>query len=208
VTAALKFDVSARVFAAALLATVVALAGGVWFLSIAPKHSKASTLETAIQADQSKLSAALRAQHEAATTQSKAAQLNELRSALPDALAMPQILDQLDGIAHKSGVTLDAVTPSPPIVGIGYQAVPLTVVVDGRFFAVKKFLQLMRTQVSIGKVRVQAKGRLFDVSGFQLNETEPAPTVTATFQMEAFYFAPSAQPVQPLTTSTTTTPAS
>jgi hypothetical protein len=208
VTAALKFDVSARVFAAALLATVAALAGAVWFVSIAPKHSKASSLQTAIQADQTKLAAALRAEHQSAAAKQQSKQLGVLQSALPDQLQMPQILDQLNGIARRAGVTLDTVTPGPAVVGVGYEAVPLTVVVDGRFFDVKQFLHLMRTQVSIGKVKVHAKGRLFDVSGFQLQQTEPAPTVTATFQMQAFYFSPSAQPAQPSTTATTTTPIS
>ncbi len=204
---ALKFDLSPRIFAVALLATVVAIAGAAWFVTIAPKHSDAAKLEAAIQADQTRLAAAARVQQvPKATQKAKAASVSQLEAALPDELAMPQVVDQLNGLAVQAGVTLDTVTPQAATVGIGYESVPLTVVVDGQFFGVKRFLQLMRTQVSIGKAKVHASGRLFDVQGFQLNQTEPAPTVSATINMEAFYFAPTAGlPVPGASTDTTET---
>lgn len=206
-TAALKLDLSARTFAVALLATVVALAAGAWFVSIAPKHSKASTLDTSIQQAQTKLSTLQAAQH-AQPTGTQAKQFGALSAALPSALAMPQVVDQLNTIAREAGVTLDTVTPGAAVLGIGYEAVPLTVVIDGRYFSVEKFLNLMRNQVQVHKTSVHAHGRLFDVQGFTLNQTEPAPSVTATLTMNAFYYTSQvAAPPVTSTDGTTTTPA-
>jgi Tfp pilus assembly protein PilO len=205
VTAALKLDLSARAFAAALATLAVVLAGAMWFLAISPKHSKASSLSTQIQAEQAKIATATREAHQTLTAKQKSAQLKALEAALPSELGMPQIVDQLDGLARDSGVSLDGVTPGTPVVGVGYYAQPITVVVDGRYFGVKQFLHLVRTRVSIKKSDVNVKGRLYDVSSVQLQQTEPAPTVTATLSMEAFYFAPGAAPAPPTTPATTTT---
>jgi Tfp pilus assembly protein PilO len=208
VTAALKLDLSARAFAAALAALAVVLAGAMWFLAISPKHSKASSLSQQIGAERAKIAAAIREAQQSRATKTTSAQLKALEAALPSELAMPEIVDQLDGLAREAGVSLDTVTPNVPVVGVGYYAEPITVVVDGRFFDVKKFLNLVRTRVSIQKANVHVKGRLYDVSGVALQQTEPAPTVTATLNMEAFYFSPTAAPAPVDTTSTTTTPTS
>jgi Tfp pilus assembly protein PilO len=206
VTAALKLDLSARAFAAALAALVLVIAGATWFLSISPKHSKVSSLAQQIQSEQAKISTAQRQASQSNAAKTQNGQLQALEAALPSQLAMPQIVDQLDGLAQQAGVTLDTVTPFVPVVGVGYEAVPITVVVDGHYFGVQQFLHLVRTRVSIGKANLHVSGRLYDISSIQLEETEPAPTVAATLQMEAFYFAPSATAAP--ATSTTTTPVS
>jgi Tfp pilus assembly protein PilO len=198
VTAALKLDLSARAFAAAMLATAVVAGGGGWFLLISPKHHKAATLQTDIQSAQQKLADARQALAEA-----KKAQQPALGRALPSQLAMPQVLDQLSALADHSKVTLNSVTPSTAVAGAGYYAVPMTVVVQGRFFAVEKFLELARNQVSLKQDKFHASGRLLDVSSVQLSST--TPDVTATLQMRVFYFSPTAAPPAPATTPTDTT---
>jgi Tfp pilus assembly protein PilO len=198
VTAALKLDMSARAFAAALFATAVVAAGGGWFLLIAPKHHKAATLQTDIQAAQQKLADA-----RLALAKAKKAQQPALVAALPSQLAMPQILDQLNALAHRAHVSLNSVTPSAAVVGTGYYAVPIAVSVEGRYFGVEKFLQLVRSQVSVKKDKLHASGRLLDVSSVQLSST--APDVTASLQMQAYYFSPTAAVPAPATTTTDTT---
>jgi Tfp pilus assembly protein PilO len=197
VTAALKLDVSARAFAAALLATAVAVAGAGWFVVIAPKRHQAATLATDIQSAQAKLAAA-----RLAAAKAKASERPALQAALPGELAMPQILDQLNAVADRAGVRLDTVTPAAAVAGTGYYAVPLTVVVEGRFFSDEKFLQLVRNQVALKDSKLHASGRLFDVSSMQLSTT--APTVTATLQMRAYYFSATATTAAPVTTTDTT----
>ena len=207
-TAALKLDLSPRIFAAALLAAAVAIAGAGWYVVVSPKRDKVATLDTAIQADQGKLAAAA---HAAAQPKGAAARAKReaaaLGSALPDQVAMPQIVDQLSALADQAGVTLDTVTPAAASIGAGYYTIPLTVVVDGHFFDVKTFLRLVRNQVAPAGAKFSASGRLFAVTGVELDQTEPAPSVTATFQMSAYSYAPGATPPVP-TTSTDATDAS
>lgn len=205
-TAALKLGLSPRVFAAVLSVAAVAICGAGWFGVIAPKHDQATKLETAIQADQSRLATAY---HQARTARRhRRAEQAALDAALPPGVAMPNIVDQLNALADQAGVLLDTVTPgTSPTVGTGYVTVPLTVIVDGRYFAIEKFLRLVRTQVVTQKSSIAASGRLFDVTSVQLVQAEPTPTVTATFQVNAYYYSPGATAPQPAsTTDTTTTP--
>jgi hypothetical protein len=203
VTAVLKLDLSPRLFAAALLGTVAVIAGAAWFMVVSPKHDRAATLQSAIEADQTKIAAA---QHAAAQpTPEQTGQQAATQAALPDDLAMPQIVDQLNALADQSAVTLDIVTPGAVETGVGYVDVPLTVVVDGHYFAVQKFLHLVRNQVTFAKHKLFASGRLFSVTSMQLNQTEPAPNVTATFTLKAFYFSPGAAPPAPAPTTTDST---
>lgn len=204
-TTALRLSVSPRAFAGALLAIVAVLGGATWFLSVAPKHDKAATLQKAIQSDQAKLASASHAGKTSSSAKTESTQIGVVDAALPNQLAMPQVVDELDALAKHAGVTLDSVTPAAAVDGTGYVAVPLTVVVDGHFFAVDHFLRLIRTQVSVDKTKISASGRLFDVSGVELNQTEPAPMVTATVQMQAYYYSPGATPVSTDATGASTT---
>jgi Tfp pilus assembly protein PilO len=199
-TGTLRLDLTARTVAVALLAVVVVAAGVGWFAVVAPKRSQASRLETTIAAKQAQLANATHAQ--TADESPKGVKVRNLGKALPDRLAMPQVVEQLNQLATRAGVTLDTVTPSAAVPGFGYEAVPLSIVVDGHFFAVEQFLHLVRVQVQLGKDHVRAAGRLFDVQSVSLQQTEPAPMVTATLNLRAFYYASG---ITPLATATDTT---
>jgi Tfp pilus assembly protein PilO len=125
--------------------------------------------------------------------------------ALPDVPLIPDVVDQLNALATRSGVALDTITPQAPVPGIGFEAIPLTVVVDGHYFAVEKFVQLVRQQVQLDKSELEANGRLFDVQGVQLQQTEPAPSVTATLSLRTFYYDAGAADATATTTDGTTT---
>ncbi len=201
-TAALKLDLSPRKFAAILLATTVVLAGAAWFLAVGPKRSEASKLQATIQTKQSEIASA--EQERAASTQRVSAGAGQLLTAMPTEAAMPQVLDELNALAGKAGVTLDTVTPATAVPGTGYTAIPLSVVVDGRFFPVQRFLALVRTRVETGKTRLRASGRLFDIQSVQLVQTEPAPSVTATLGLRAFYLSSQAAPAAAVEQTATT----
>lgn len=207
---ALKLDLSPRVLAAALLAVAVVIVGAGWFVAIAPKRDKAATLQASIQADQTRLAAAARSKQRATANAKQLKRLQAaLGNALPNDVAMPQIVDQLNALALQAGATLDTVTPGVAAPGNGYEIVPLQVTVDGHYFAVEKFLQLLRRQVSFDKSKLSASGRLFSVSGMQLSQTGPTSMLTATFSMNAYYYAPGVSAPLPAsstaTTDTTTT---
>lgn len=199
-TAAIRLDLSSRAFGAALIGLVVALSAAAWFVAVAPQRSHASQLAQTIQEKQSTLEAK---RHERSSGGSGGVELGRLRTAMPDALDMPQVVDELNALAGEAGVTLDTVTPQAATLGIGYTSVPLTVVVDGHYFGVEQFLHLVRTRVAMAKAKLDADGRLYDVQGVQLEQTEPAPNVTATLTMSVFYYTGAAAPT-PASTETTT----
>ena len=204
-TAAFKLNLTARTIAVALLGLTVLVLGAGWFVVVSPKRSEASKLGATVTSKQSELTAAQHVEH--ASTSVHAASSRLAGEALPDKLLMPDIVDQLNSLAARSGVVLDTVTPSTATPGTGYEAVPLSVVVDGHYFAVERFLNLMRNQVRLASGKLQASGRLFDVQGVQLQQTEPAPMITATVSARAFYYSAAAAlpPPAPTTTDSTTT---
>jgi Tfp pilus assembly protein PilO len=175
------------------------VAGAGWFVLVSPKRSQAAKLAETIQTKQASLSAA---QHtHRATGAGTTASARGLNEALPSSLGMPQVVDELNALARRAGVTLDTMTPQPSVNGTGYVTVPLSVVVDGRYFSVEHFLHLVRTQVRIDKNKLSAGGRLFDVQGMTLQQTEPAPSVTATLTLRTFYYSPTANVAPPPTTT-------
>jgi Tfp pilus assembly protein PilO len=199
VNKSVNFTLTARTVALLLLGVAVLFAGAGWFIVVSPKRTKATELASTIQSKQSQLTLA---QHTPAPSPAKAAaDTAAVGAALPDDVVMPQVVDQLNTLATRAGVTLDTITPQAAVTGTGYTSVPLDVVVDGRYFGVEKFLRLVRNQVKLQKTQVAAAGRLFDVQSVQLQQTEPAPTVTATLTLDAFYYSPTATQTVPTTTT-------
>jgi Tfp pilus assembly protein PilO len=193
----MKREITPRAIALVLVGVAVVLGAAGWFLLVSPKRSQASKLAATIQTKQSQVSTE---SHQSSTV-AGSAPAKALGEALPDVPGMPDVVDQLNALATRSHVALDTITPQAAVPGTGYEAIPLTVVVDGRYFAIERFLQLVRKQVQVDKSSLVAKGRLFDVQGVQLQQTEPAPSVTATLTLRTFYYAAG---VSAATTATTT----
>lgn len=178
---------SPRTLAVALAAFVVLVTGAMWVLAISPKHTAASTLDTQIRSTQAELKLAQR-RTRTTSTQKQPAESAPLLRALPDTVAMPDIMLELSRLASEASISLDTVTPQAPISFDGYSAVPITVVVSGKFFAVKQFLHDLRTQVRVDADGARASGRLFDVESVQLGQAVPVPLLTATLAVRAFVF--------------------
>jgi Tfp pilus assembly protein PilO len=193
----MKREITPRAMAVVLLGVAVVLGAAGWFLLVSPKRSQASKLAATIGTKQAQVSTET---HQASAA-AEPVQSESLGKALPNVPLMPDVVDQLNALATRSGVALDTITPQTPVPGTGFEAIPLTVVVDGRYFAVEKFLRLVREQVQLDQSSVAADGRLFDVQGVQLQQTEPAPSVTATLSLRTFYYEAA---VAPPTTGTTT----
>jgi Tfp pilus assembly protein PilO len=197
----MKREITPRAIAFVLLGVAVVLGAAGWFLLVSPKRSQASKLASTIQTKQSQVSTET---HQSSTVAGSAPAAT-LGQALPDVPGMPDVVDQLNALATRSGVALDTITPQAAVPGTGFEAIPLTVVVDGRYFAIEKFLQLVRKEVQVDKSRLVANGRLFDVQGVQLQQTEPAPSVTATLSLRTFYYDAGAADATATTTDGTTT---
>jgi Tfp pilus assembly protein PilO len=196
---------SGKVVVGLAAAAVALFAAAGWMLLVSPKRSQASDLDAQIAQVESELSIRAHGQSTAQNRLSKS-DLQNLERALPDGTAMPAIVLQLSALAAQSGVTLNTITPAAPMSAGSYQALPMTVVVDGHFFGVRDFLRRVRTQVRVGDQSVKATGRLFDVQAVDLQQTEPAPQVRASLTMRAFvYGAAGSQPATPTTPSTEST---
>ena len=194
----MKREITPRAIAFVLIGVAVVLGAAGWFMMVSPKRTEATKLAAAIETKQSQVSTET---HQASTAAQQPAATQSVGKALPDVPLMPDVVDQLNTLAGTSGVALDTITPQAPVAGAGYESIPLTVVVDGRYFAVEKFLRLVRQQVQLDKTQLDANGRLFDVQGVQLQQTEPAPSVTATITLRTFYYATG---ITPAATDTTT----
>ena len=197
-----SLKLSSQMTAAALFAVVAVGTAGAWFVEVGPQRSKAAQLSTDLQAKQAQVTQQQQAKQSSTGGLTKQ-QLAAIAAAMPDQLGMPQVVDQLNVLAGRANVTLDSISPNAPTIGAGYTAVPMTVVVDGDYFDVQQFLHVVRTEVTLKK-KLHAAGRLIDVQSVALSQTEPAPKVTATLAMEAFYYT-GVQPTVPDPTATTTT---
>jgi Tfp pilus assembly protein PilO len=183
-------------FGAAAGALVV-LAVAAWFLVVAPKRSEAADLRVQIAAAKEELASRHARGPSVPGAGSGPVTVSEaqtLAQAMPDSAQMSSLVRRLDRLARRAGVTLDTITPQTETPGAGYRSIPLTVVVDGRFFAIQRFLRLVRTQVQVRGGRVQGRGRLLDVQAIDLQQAEGAgSSVRATLTMQAFVYAGGAQ---------------
>src|SRR5438093_7181593 len=174
---------------------------------VAPQKSAGGRLDSELQAVQTQIVAAQSAAHAkpAKTNPAQATDLFRLTKAMPDSDDMPGILRHLSRIARTSSVTLESVSPTVRIpLTQGYGALPLSIIVKGRFGEVSTFLRQLREQVSVGKNgRLRVDGRLFVAN--QLQITSDGRVLTATLKLDAFVYgvAPPAPPASPTAASTT-----
>jgi len=183
-----------------LAATFLLLAGFTWWILISPKQSKVSSLEGNIKTAQSQLSQLSSNAH--AAHRHMVSQTLLLTRAMPNAVAMPQILYQLTRIATEEHVSFDGINPGSPTSYSGYESVPMTIQISGTFFGVEGFLQQLRNQVQVAGADIQATGRLYDVLSVTLQAVAPAPRVNAMINLNAFEYTGIG--LTPGTTTTTT----
>ena len=127
----MKREVTPRAMAFVLLAVAVVLGAAGWFVLVSPKRSQASKLAATIATKQSQVSSET---HQASAV-AQPERTQSLGKALPDVPLMPDVVDQLNGLATRSDVVLDTITPQAPVPGTGFESIPLTVVATGRLIA-------------------------------------------------------------------------
>ena len=102
------------------------------------------------------------------------------------------------------------VTPTAPAAAAGSQAVPITLAIDGHYFGIANFLQLLRTKAELKGEQIKVSGRLYSVDSVSFSGTggAGAGTIGATLALNAFTYAgaPAAAPT-PLPTELRTRPA-
>jgi type IV pilus assembly protein PilO len=178
---------------------LLALAG--WMLLVSPARSKSADLATQIQSTQSEITtrrAAIAAKPKI-QVDVRSSDLFRLTKAVPGRPDMPGIVLELNRLAAGTGVTFNAITPSAVVAAQGYNVLPLSVVVNGRFGEVNTFLNRLRKLVTVRKGRLDASGRLFAIDNVAFAEEAEAkfPKVQATITLDAFVYAggkPAADP--------------
>jgi Tfp pilus assembly protein PilO len=189
-------DPKVAIGAAVAAGLLLTLAG--WFLLVSPARSKADELQTSIDSTQSEISArrAALAAKPKIRVDVRSSDLFRLTKAVPDHADMTGLVLQLTRLSKGTGVSFQSVTPSPQVVGLGYNVQPLSVVVQGRFGEVNDFLHRLRKLVTVRKAKLDARGRLFAIDNVALREASKLkfPSVEATITLDAFVYAGGAPP--------------
>lgn len=156
-----------------------------WFAVVSPQRSKASELDGKITESRTALSLAQslnRADARRATT----VEARALARAMPAESQMSEILRQLSSAARKTRVRVNSVTPRAAVPLSGYEALPLSVVVEGRYFGIANFLGVLRTKTRVSDDAVRAKGRLYSVDEIQFAGSPEEEFLQATMTINAY----------------------
>lgn len=196
-----------------LVAVIVGLAG--FMLVVQPQRSKISSLNGQISSQQLEL-ANLHTRSHNGKPDLQAAELFQLSRAMPDTVDQAGIVLTLAQLAERAGVKLASIQPSTIVtLSDGAQAIPITVVVDGKWNSVSAFLADIRNQVRTKGKLFTVAGRLFDIDTIQVgNSQSHAGSSTATpsaaliqvqLGLNAFAYGIPPAPAAPSSTTTTST---
>lgn len=188
----MTFKSNQAVLVAALVGLALLIAAGGMLVLVLPQRSQVGNLNHQVTAAEATLAAA----HAPMRTSEKphATDLFRLMEAMPDTDQMPAILTDLSRLAKASSVGIVSVHPSPRILlPLGYSALPLAVVVNGKYPAVTRFLRLLRQAVQVPNGKLHVTGRLFVANQIALSSAN-GRTVQASLNLDAFdYGAPPPQ---------------
>jgi len=136
---------------------------------------------------------------------------------MPNKLDTPDVILTLNGLAQKSGISFDSITPQGPsstttTTPDPFAAEPIQATFTGSYYNLLTFLQRVRNLVRVQNGKLFTAGRLFDVSGVSLAQGPNGwPQVTATLTINEFVpqsvaaIAPAADGTDTTSTATTTT---
>ncbi len=195
----------ATIAGAAGALVLVAAAG--WFLLVSPQRSKAAKLDEQIVTAESQLAQRRQAlARPSAHVKVKPGDLYRLTKALPNGTDMAGIILDVNRLSSRNGLSFTSIQPSAEVPGTGYVAHPLSVVVQGRFGNVSRFLGDLRTLVGIRKSRLDARGRIYSITQVDLGAPEGEakfPVVKATVTVNAYAFSAPQTGTAPTNPSTT-----
>jgi len=187
----MKDKLTPNVVAALTVLAVVTVALIGWFGLVSPQRSTASDLDRQIAGTKTQLAVARSTTEPGASEggKSSGASTVTLARAMPERAEMADVLRQLQRAARRTEVRLDSVTPQAVAAQSGYNAVPMDVVVSGRYFGVQRFLRYLRMQAGVDGSHVHATGRLFSVDSVNLAGDKQLPHLAATIHLNAFTYS-------------------
>jgi hypothetical protein len=199
----MKDKLTPTVVAALAMVAVAAVALLGWFALVSPQRSTAADLDRQIAETKTQLAVARASTDSGAAGKGGGGSAPTLARAMPQRTEMAGVLRQLQRVADRSEVRLDSVTPQAVAAQSGYSAVPMDVIVSGRYFSVQRFLRQLRTQAGVTGPHVHATGRLFSVDSVSLAAGEAKlPQLAATIHLNAFTYDGSAAPATSATPKT------
>ena len=176
---------------------VAVVAGGLllvavigYFALISPRRSDAAHLKQQTAAVQKQIDANRSTGFMQALPAVRSAGVFSLTKAMPKQLETPNVIIELSGLAFGSGITFDQISPgtsstspttaAPTTASTDPFAVePIQVQFSGSFYNLVSFLQRLRNLVRVENGRLNASGRLFDVSDIAFCEV-PATSCSTT----------------------------
>lgn len=187
-------------------AGVVVLALGLYML-VLPQRHKAADLTQQISQTQTQIFVARAAAAKKPEERVPVSNLFKLAKAMPDQTDMTGIILQLQKTADAAGVELASIQPGSPAAGVGYTTQPLNLTIDGKYFAVTKFLEGLRLLVTVENGKLDARGRLFSVSDIHFGPgARGFPSLGAVMDVNAYvYSGGSSTTPAPVATGTATT---
>ena len=179
-----------------------------WFVLVSPQRSKASDLDAKLVVAEGQLADAQRVLA-APNKQHTREALAAAKRALPDTPETSAILRQLSALVKSSETELDTIGPGPVATTGGAEPFPLSLTLKGHYFAIQKFVRLLRESADVSKGKITGNGRLYSIDSIGFAGAGAAPgqsagIIAATITLNAYVYAPPPAPT-PTTTTTTTT---
>jgi Tfp pilus assembly protein PilO len=207
---------AAQVALTACALLLVAMVG--YFALVAPKHHTAASLKSQTAAVQAQIDQNRSSAFTKALPAVRSASVFSLTQAMPSQLDTPEVILQLNALAHASGISFDQISPgtggantATPDPASPFAAYPVQVQFSGNFYNLVTFLQRVRNLVRVQHGNLFTSGRLFDLSDVTFAAgTKGFPQIQATLVLNEFVpqtpaATTTAVPGSTDTTSTTTT---
>lgn len=200
-------NLSRRAVYGLLVAGLLAVALVGWLGVISPKRSESARLDSELLAVEQTIAVRRLALGAAAGggSRNEFGDLVRLAKAFPPEVDAASLLVELDLLASASGVELESITPQAPVAaaGTGVDVIPIDLAVEGEYTEISRFLGRLRSQVTVGRNRLRATGRLYSVDHIDLNEgTRKFPQLRAALKLNAYRFAGGATAATPEATTT------
>lgn len=194
---------------AALAAVNLMLVAGGWLALVSPQRHHAASAQQQVQSVQTQLQQLAAETTPVAPKQPviKTAGLYQLAHAMPATEDEPDLLLTVDELATASGVKVTALSPTNATQAQGYEVLPVSLTLSGTYASITRFLQNLRTLVSVRHQTLEARGRLFSVTQLAITPGTTGQKVTATATVDAYVFGtlPGATSLATSASSSTTT---
>jgi Tfp pilus assembly protein PilO len=179
-----------------------------YFTLISSKRSEASDLKAQTASLQAQIDRNKMSPYAKALPAVRAATVYRLAQAMPDDVAMADVILELNKVADDSGIAFNEITPEAPTTDTNYDVHPINVVFSGNYYSLSDFLLRVRNLVRVHDGKLMSKGRAYAVTDVTFSEDSDKkfPYISATLTINAFVVGKGTSATQsPTATGSTTT---